>query len=104
MSKVTLHAGACGFKVVVKAEKTGKNLFRVNLVSPCEMVKRLNQELSEREFGTEVLSSIKNSEIYGLSSKHIKHVACPIPSAILKAIEVEAGLAVPRDIKIKVEK
>ena len=31
------------------------------------------------------------------------HVTCPVPMAILKAIEVEAGLALPRDIVIRFE-
>jgi hypothetical protein len=30
----------------------------------------------------------------------LKHAACPVPSAILKAIEVEAGLNVAKDATI----
>lgn len=103
MAKVTLDAGACGFKVVIKAAKTGDRRYKVELASPCEMVKRLNKELKDKEFGREVFSSIEESEIYKLCSKHIKHISCPLPAAILKAIEVEGGLAVPRDVKIEVE-
>jgi hypothetical protein len=104
MSKVTLDAGACGFKVVIKAKESGKRRYRIELISPCEMVKELNEEVKNREFGPEIFKSILDSEILKLSSKHIKHTSCPLPSAILKAIEVEAGLAVPRDVKIEVEK
>ncbi|MBI4316389.1 MAG: hypothetical protein HY679_10665, partial [Chloroflexi bacterium] len=28
------------------------------------------------------------------------HTACPIPAAILKAIEVEVGIALPKDVTI----
>jgi hypothetical protein len=104
MAKVTLDAGACGFKVIIKATKTGHRMFKIELISPCEMIKNLNDELKDREFGPEVFSTIEGSEIYELCSKHIKHISCPIPAAILKAIEVEGGLAVPKDLKMKVEK
>src|SRR3990172_6049364 len=104
MAKATLDAGACGFKVTVRVEKTGEKRFKVELVSPCEMIQKLGNELKEREFGREVFSTIMDSEIYMLCSKHLKHVSCPLPAAILKAIEIEAGLAVPRDVKMRIEK
>ena len=47
---------------------------------------------------------IADSEIYRLCSNYLRHTSCPLPSAILKAIEVELELAVPRDVKMKIEK
>jgi hypothetical protein len=37
-------------------------------------------------------------------SKHCPHPACPVPSGILKAVEVAAGLALPRDASIVIRK
>ena len=34
----------------------------------------------------------------------LSHPACPVPAGIIKAIEVEAGLALPKDATIKVSK
>jgi hypothetical protein len=104
MAKVTLDAGACGFKVIVKATKTGHRKYRIELISPCEMVKNLDEDLKNKEFGPDVFSTIIDSDIYKLCSKHIKHISCPIPAAILKAIEVEGGLAIPKNLKMNVEK
>ena len=39
--------------------------------------------------------------VYRSAAKHIKHAACPVMSGILKAIEVEAGLALPCDVRIE---
>jgi hypothetical protein len=103
LTKVTVDAGICGFTAVIKATKTSKNKVRVTILCPCEMIKNLNGDLTE-EIGREALIRIIDSEIYRLASKHIKHTACPVPSAILKAIEVELGLALPGNVKIKVEK
>ena len=37
-----------------------------------------------------------------MAAKHCKHTACPVPSGILKAIEVASGLALPKDASIEV--
>jgi hypothetical protein len=37
-----------------------------------------------------------------MAAKHCKHAACPVPSGIIKAIEVASGLALPKDALIKV--
>jgi hypothetical protein len=39
--------------------------------------------------------------VYRAAGKHLKHPACVVPSAILKAVEVEAGLNVPKDAVIR---
>ncbi len=104
MTRLTLDAGACGFTTVIEVKKTGRNRFKVELVSPCEMIKGLNEELKDKEFGPEVFRTIGDSEIYRLCSKHLRHVSCPLPSAILKAVEVEAGLAIPKDVKMDIER
>ena len=35
-------------------------------------------------------------------AKHCPHPSCPVPAGILKAVEVEAGLALPKDASIRV--
>jgi hypothetical protein len=40
------------------------------------------------------------SVVYQSAARHIRHTACPIPAAILKAIEVEVGIALPQDVTI----
>jgi hypothetical protein len=39
-----------------------------------------------------------------LAAKHCRHAACPVPIGIIKAVEIEAGLAVPADVTIKLSK
>jgi hypothetical protein len=41
---------------------------------------------------------------YQLAAKYLTHSACPVPAGILKAVEVAAGLALPKDAAIKVSK
>lgn len=104
MSEVTIFAGICGFTAVVKAEKIDKRRLKVVVTSPCEMIEKMNDDLGEVDWTREVFVKMCNSVVYRSARKHIKHAACPVPSAILKAIEVEAGLALPKDVHIKIEK
>ena len=106
MSKVTVDAGICGFTAIIKAAKIkeGGGGVGVEVFCPCEMVKRLSKELRDLEFGTKAFYGISDSVVYQLASKHIGHVACPVPSAILKAIEVELELALPKDVSMKIVK
>jgi hypothetical protein len=39
-----------------------------------------------------------------LGIKHFTHTACPVPVGTFMAIEIEAGLALPTDVVIKLSK
>ena len=39
-----------------------------------------------------------------IGAEHCYHPACPVPVGIIKAIEIEAGLALPADASIKLSK
>jgi len=45
-----------------------------------------------------------NNPVYRSAAMHLKHVACPVPMGILKALEVEMGLCVPKEVSIKFSK
>ncbi|MBI4771144.1 MAG: hypothetical protein HY784_12220, partial [Chloroflexi bacterium] len=51
--------------------------------------------------GHQVFRPMDESAVYQSAARHIRHTACPIPAAILKAIEVEVGIALPRDVHIQ---
>lgn len=102
MSKVTVDAGICGFTAIIKAKKKGKNRVKVDIFCPCEMIKDMDSELREIDVTPEAFSKICNSVVYKLASKHIRHTACPVPAAILKAVEVEMELALPKDVTMKI--
>lgn len=104
MAKAKVFAGVCGFKASIVVEKLDDRRLEVRISSPCEMVKELGNRLDEIGWKKEFSSEMCNTMVYIQASKCIKHIACPVPAAILKAIEVEAGLALPKDVEIKLEK
>jgi hypothetical protein len=103
MSKVVVDAGVCGFKAAVHARKTGDWSVAVRISSGCDMLTDMNSELAEVNWRKGVFGRIENCVIYQICSRHVRHTACPVPAAILKAIEVEAGLALPADVTMKIE-
>lgn len=100
MTKVRVEAGACGFAVDVTVRMDRDKNFHVSLDTECEMVKKMAGEIALLEFRAP-FASILHNPVYRSASKHLKHPACPVPSGILKAIEVEAGVCLPRPVSIE---
>jgi len=103
MTKIQIRPGACGMLVTVEVKKKDKKIFTVTVTSECEMVRKLGTELPELNF-MDAFKRLHDNPVYTKGAACLKHVSCPVPTGILKALEVEAGLAVPRDVSIVFEK
>ena len=100
MTKVVVNSGACGFTVTVKAEKGKERTISLSLDTACEMVQKMLSDIATVD-RMAALAGFADNPVYQSAAKHLKHVACPVPSAILKAIETEAGMNVPKDVRIE---
>ncbi len=99
MTKVKVTAGICGFSVLITAEKLKNRKIHVTLDTECKMVREMSSDISAIEIRT-ALAGHKYNPVFISAAKHIKHAACPVISGILKAIEVEAGAALPKNAHI----
>ncbi len=99
MTKVIIHSGACGFVVTIQAEKIEGGKIAVLVDTDCEMVKKMIDDIAVLDRFA-ALTAFQNNPVYRSAAKHLKHVACPVPSGIIKAIEVEAGLNVAKNVDI----
>ena len=100
MTRVIVNSGACGFTVTITAEKGKHRKVLIALETPCEMVQKMLADIATVDQRV-TLTGFRDNPVYLSAAKHLRHVACPVPSAILKAIEVEAGLNVPKDVRIE---
>lgn len=100
MTKVIVNSGACGFTVTITAEKGMEKKVLVFLDTACEMVRKMEKDVASLDRMV-VLTGFPDNPVYRSAAKHLKHAACPVPSAILKAIEVETGMNVPKDVRIE---
>ncbi len=104
MTKVKVFAGACGFTSVIKAQSCGQTTVKVEIISACTMLRHMNEDMGELDWKKGIFNKITESVIYQSASEHIKHTDCPVPCAIIKAIQVEIGAAVPKDVEIRIQK
>jgi hypothetical protein len=99
MTKVKVQPGSCGFSVSIKADKGPGKVISLTIESDCEMVRKMAEDIKTLDRFVP-LASLLTNPVYRAAAKHLKHAACPVPSAVLKAIEVEAGLNVAKDATI----
>ncbi len=104
MTEAKVQPGACGFPVLITVESISKKEIKVRLGSGCEMLQKMNEGLTNLDWRKGIFGKVCDSLIYRLANACISHVACPVPSAIIKAIEVEIGAAVPKDVTMSFSK
>ena len=104
MSKVKVEAGICGFVTDIEAILDDSQKVTLKIESDCPHVMALAGEYPESEGMTEVFLPFGESPLFKAAKNNLQHSACPVPTAVMKAIEVSCSLALPRDVAIKVEK
>lgn len=101
MTKVLVNPGICGFDTVIEAVRTG-DAVKLRIDSECEDIKKLAKTLTEVSLqDLRDAKSFTKNKVYNNANGYIHHLSCPIPCAIMKAIEAELGLALKRDMAIK---
>jgi len=103
MTTVVVNSGACGFTVTITAEKGANKKVAISLETSCEMVQKMLADIASVDHRV-TLTGFRDNPVYLSAGKHLKHAACPVPSAILKAIEVETGMNVCKDATIVFKK
>lgn len=104
MITVTVDAGICGFISTIRAESDDGQTVRVSVDSKCESVAALGPELAVCDAFSVAFSKFGESPVYKAADKHFKHGACPVPAAIVKAVEAAANLALPKDVTMTIAK
>lgn len=97
-----VNAGVCGFKTTIVATvKEGKKAV-LFMQTECPSLKPMAEELKEVDIYKECFAKIGESPVFKLAQKYCKHASCPVPTAIIKEIEVASRLALPRNVVIEV--
>ena len=103
MTKAEIFSGICGFTTVAEAHTNGSNC-TLSITSDCEAIQHLAAELRHVNPFREISFHGEAPLILQLAAKHCPHAACPVPVGIIKAVEVETGLALPADVTIRLTK
>ena len=103
MAKAEITSGICGFAATVTTRMQGRTCL-VSVESECDAVQRLGEALQEVDPFQEISFRGQGPQTLKRGAEHCYHTACPVPVGIIKAIEIEAGLALPADATIKLSK
>jgi hypothetical protein len=106
--KINIDAGICGFHTRVFAISEDDQNVEFQIETGCEKIKSLAQAIKEkgvidayREIspaGESVVMSAVRSTLKGCC------IGCAVPVGIFKGMQVAAGLALPKDVGIKITK
>lgn len=104
MTKVHVQPGACGLNSTITVTRVENDeddyLVDIHIETESDNIKRLAKVLTQVNGMEQNFKNFLTSHIYQKSAETKLHLACPVPMAIIKAIEVECGFNVPRDVEI----
>jgi hypothetical protein len=101
---VLVDAGVCGHTATVRATKTTGYNVRVELESDCPHVQKIAPEPIEVDAVRQIGLRGGLPPLLEAAYACCAHAACPVPSALIKAVEVAAGLALPDDVTMQITK
>jgi len=105
MATVKVDAGVCGMQTVITTtadQPYGK--VTIEIVSDCPHIMKMAGDLTEVNSIGEISYRGEGPTILRAARKHLPHAACVVPPSIIKAVEVAAVLALPKDVHIIVSK
>ena len=97
-TRLVVDAGICGNTTTIDVVSLPDHKVKVTVTSDCDVVGKMGEELKEVDWLSLWKQQGDSYDAYRAASRTTKHFMCPVPVAILKAIEVEAGLALPKDV------
>jgi hypothetical protein len=104
VARVDIDAGVCGHLTRVTAAKTTGYTVRVEIESGCPHVRRIAPEPVEVDALKQIGLRGGLPPLLQTAYECCAHAACPVPAGLVKAVEVAAGLALPRDVTMQISK
>lgn len=100
---VDVQPGVCRLKTKIKAitNDEWKVVFEIESECPsvCKLAALLEEPLDPMK---NINVKISESDVYKAADDTILHTACPVPCALIKAIEVASDLGIKRDVIIEI--
>jgi hypothetical protein len=104
MVEVQVNPGICGLKTTISANSEDAQTTELKICTDCPSLKPFEEELKEADGYEVCFGKPGDSLVFELANKYCRHPGCPVPVAIIKAIEVACGLALPKNVEISIEK
>ena len=107
-AKAEIEAGVCGFHTQAIARTEDSRHVTFQVTSDCEKIQKVAASLKGKEplDAYQEISAGGKSRLMTCAEETLKGccAACAVPVGFFKAMQVAAGLALPRDISIRLSK
>ena len=107
-AKAEIAAGVCGFHTTVCASCGDGQHVTFEIETPCESIACLAEALQEKSpvDAFEEIRGANESVVLGVARAVLCGccAGCAVPAGIFKAMQVAAGLALPRNITVELSK
>ncbi len=101
-TEAEVSAGSCGFVTGIRVERR-ENCVEVRITTACEKVAKFAEAVGRLQL-RDALSEMCASPVYRAATQARLHPGCPVPAAVLRAVEIETGAATPRSVVIDFKK
>ena len=102
---VKVMSGICGMITEIRATfDDHAGTVKLDFNTHCESIQKLADALTVVNPYEEISYRGNGPKTLRMAARHCQHAACPVPSGIIKAVEVASGLALPKDAVIEVSK
>ena len=107
-AKVEIDAGVCGFQTVASATSLDDQNVSFDVHSDCEKIHNLAAALNDKGLidAYQEISPAQQGAVMQTAGAVLKGccAACAVPVGLFKAMQIAAGLALPKDISVRLTK
>jgi hypothetical protein len=107
-AEVDIDAGVCGFHTRAIARSQDGQFVQFNIETDCDTIRDFAEVIKEKGMidSFSEISPANESVLLATAQSTLKGccAACAVPIGLFKAMQVAAGLALPKDITIKLTK
>lgn len=101
MKKMKVCPGVCNLETIITVVSEDGSEAEVSVESKCPAVRKMIESLEQPVDAYEVcFAKPCDNPIYE-AAENLKHGTCVIPSAVLKCIEAECNLALPKNVLLE---
>jgi hypothetical protein len=103
--KTKVDPGVCGFTTIIQAESENSQNVSFKISSGCEKIRELAKHLGTVDAFNEIKDGYEG-ELFKVVRQFLKGccAGCAVPAGIFKSMQTAAGLALPQEVHITVEK
>jgi len=96
-----VKAGECGQETSIEARKVDLTHVAFEITTTCEHIQALSEALGQVDVAHDMSCRLDETQVYRLAVEHVCRNSCIVPAAILKTMEVAAGIFLPGDCQVK---